>query len=142
NPGATRLVACRLRRLTKSLAMIYGFMILVPLELASNSCGDYRVRSRYLVEASKVEARRQHGRLKIVAPRETKGPAWEGTEPSAVARAGCAPRSLSQCRSPGAQDATIELWTRAMGAAHPKLRSQQAWLSPSFLRNKTRARCS
>jgi len=58
NPGATRVVACRLRRLTKSLAII-----LVPIGLEPDSRGDYRVRSRYLVEASKVEARRQHGRL-------------------------------------------------------------------------------
>jgi len=57
------------------------------------------------IRAGKVDARRQHWRLKIVAPRKTKGPAlWGGAEPSAVARAGCNPRSLGQRRSPSVQD--------------------------------------
>jgi len=42
---------------------------LVAIALEPDSRGDYRVRSCYLVEQAKVEARRQHGRLKIVAPR-------------------------------------------------------------------------
>jgi hypothetical protein len=44
-------------------------VVLVAIGLESDDRGNYRVRTCYLLEARKVEERRQRGRLKLVIPR-------------------------------------------------------------------------
>jgi hypothetical protein len=46
-----------------------GSVVLVAIGLEPDKQGDYRVRTCYLLEQHKVEARRQEGRIKRVVPR-------------------------------------------------------------------------
>jgi hypothetical protein len=46
-----------------------GSVVLVAIGLEPDERGDYRVRTCYLLEAYKVEERRQQGRLKMVVAR-------------------------------------------------------------------------
>jgi hypothetical protein len=51
-----------------------GSVVLVAVGLEPDRSGDYRIRTCYLLEAAKLERRRQQGRLKLVVPRQIKGP--------------------------------------------------------------------
>jgi hypothetical protein len=46
-----------------------GSVVLVAIGLEPDDRGDYSVRTCYLLEAEKVEERRQQGRLRLVIPR-------------------------------------------------------------------------
>jgi hypothetical protein len=46
-----------------------GSVVLAAVGLEPDERGDYRVKTCYLLEASKVEERRRQGRLRLVVPR-------------------------------------------------------------------------
>jgi hypothetical protein len=69
-PGHTRNFEM-IRRIGRS----DGSVVLVAIGLEPHDRGDYRVRTCYLLEAFKVEERRQQRRVRLAAPRQTKGPA-------------------------------------------------------------------
>jgi len=52
-----------------------GSVVLVAIGLEPDRSGDYRIRTCYLLDAGTLEQRRQRGHLKLVVPRQIKGPA-------------------------------------------------------------------
>jgi hypothetical protein len=52
-----------------------GSVVLVAIGLRPDESGDCSVRTCYVLEAAKVEERRQQGRLRLVTHKQIKGPA-------------------------------------------------------------------
>ena len=55
--------------MVKRIGLADGRMVLVAIGLEPDVAGGYRVRTSYLLEPEKVDARRRDGRLHIVRPR-------------------------------------------------------------------------